>query len=131
MAQNRAPTFEDDQRAERARPDSWLVGAFLLLFGVAVSAAMPQIAGAVRLAIANASKAGTAETAQRPSVRLHVLVVKAVQPKVPAGKDISDPPAIGFFVAPSNERLSSSPLDLAARIAQRGFTARAPPALNA
>lgn len=118
-------TTRQDAHIERVRPDSWLVGAFLVLFGVAVSAAMPQIAGAVRLAVA--SKAGTADTAQRPSIRVHVLLVKAVQPQVPGGQDLSYPPASTSLFAPPDERLSSSPLDLAARIAQRGYSARAPP----
>lgn len=127
--EDRAAIARDDVRAQRARPDSWLVGAFLVLFGVAVSAAMPQIAGAVRLAIANSSKTGgTADTAQRPSIRLHILAVKAVEPKLSGGQDVSYPLASAWIFAPSRNRISLQPVDLAARIQQRGFSARAPPA---
>jgi hypothetical protein len=131
MAQNRVHIAKVQLRAERARPEPWLVGAFLVLFGVAVSAAMPQIAGAVRLAVANAAKTGTADSAQRPSIRLHVLVVKAVEPKVPGGHDVAFAALSAFADAPSSDRFFVRPVDAAARIRSHGFSARAPPAFSA
>jgi hypothetical protein len=131
MAQNRAPIAQVQLRVERGRPDSWLVGAFLVLFGVAVSAAIPQIAGAVRLAVANASKAGPTHTAQRPTVRLHVLLVKATEPKLPGGHDLVFVALPAFFAALSSDRVLARPIDMAARIRSHGFSARAPPALSA
>ena len=77
MKEPAANRLTDALRSARVRPDSWLVGAFLVLLGVAVSAALPQISGAVRTVVADAAKSGTAERAQRPTVRLHFIGVRA------------------------------------------------------
>jgi len=123
-----ADTATDDLRSARVRPDSWLVGAFLVLFGVAVSAALPQITGAIRTAVADAAKSGTAERAQRPTVRLHFIGVRVVQPKVPGGHDFVPATIPSVAIVAVNDRIFSRPSDLAARVQERGFSARAPPA---
>jgi hypothetical protein len=122
-----ANSLTDALRSARVRPDSWLVGAFLVLLGVAVSAALPQISGAVRTVVADAAKSGTAERAQRPTVRLHFIGVRAVQPKVPAGHDFVPATIPSVAIVAVNDRIFARPTDLAARAQERGFSARAPP----
>jgi len=123
-----ATILTDALRSARVRPDSWLVGAFLVLFGVAVSAAVPQITGAVRTAVADAAKSGTTERAQRPTVRLHFIGVRALQPKLLGGHDFVPATASSVAIVAVNDRIFARPTDLAARAAERGFRARAPPA---
>jgi hypothetical protein len=117
----------DALRDARVRPDSWLVGAFLVLFSVAVSAALPQITGAVRTAVADAAKSGATDKAQRPAIRQHFVGLRVVLPNFSGGQDFV-PTAAPFvaFVA-SNNRIFARPADLAAHAQQRGFSARAPP----
>lgn len=124
-----ANNVSDPLRTARVRPDSWLVGAFLVLLGVAVSAALPQISGAVRTAVADAASNGASESAQRPTaVRWHFTGVRALQPKVPGGPDYVPAAAPSVAVAAVNDRVFARPTDLAARAQERGFSARAPPA---
>lgn len=122
-----ANTLTDALRSVRVRPDSWLVGAFLVLLGVAVSAALPQISGAVRSVVADAAKSGTVERAQRPVVRLQFIGVRLVQPKAPAGHDFVPSVVPLVAVAAVDDRISARLTDLAARVQERGFRARAPP----
>jgi hypothetical protein len=111
----------------RVRSDSWLIGAFLVLFGVAVSAALPQITGAVRTAIADAAKSSATDKAQRPGIRQHFAGLRVVLPTFSGGHDVVPAAApVEAFVAVSN-RIFARPADLAARAQQRGFSARAPP----
>lgn len=130
MKEPPADTIADALRGSGARPDSWLVGAFLVLFSVAVSAALPQITGAVRTAVADAAKNGTAERAQRPTIRLFVAGVRAVLPTLPAGHDVVPVFASLPAVPLAGERVFVRPSDLAARVQERGFRARAPPVLG-
>jgi hypothetical protein len=123
-----AHASSDVLRSARVRPDSWLVGAFLVLFGVAVSAALPQITGAIRTAVADAAKSGATERAQRPTVRLHFVGVRLLQPKVPGGHDFVPATIAPVAVVAVNDRIFARPADLAARAQERGFSARAPPA---
>jgi hypothetical protein len=111
----------------RARTDSWLIGAFLVLFGVAVSAALPQITGAVRTAVADAAKSGATDKAQRPAVRLHFAGLRIVLPNLSGGHDFvpTAVPVVAFVAV--NNRIFARPTDLAARAQERGFSARAPP----
>jgi hypothetical protein len=122
-----ATTPNDVLRDVRVRPDTWLVGAFLVLFSVAVSAALPQITGAVRTAVADAAKSGPADRAQRPAIRQHFEGLRVVLPNFSGGHDFV-PTAAPFvaFVA-VNDRIFARPADLAARAQERGFSARAPP----
>lgn len=125
-AADNAPT--DALRSARVRPDSWLAGVFLVLLGVAVSAALPQISGAVRTVVADAAKSDTAERAQRPSIRLHFVGARVAQPKAPAGHDFVPAAAPSAATVAVKERIFGRPTDLAARAQERGFSARAPPA---
>jgi hypothetical protein len=111
----------------RVRSDSWLIGAFLVLFGVAVSAALPQITGAVRTAIADAAKSSATDKAQRPGIRQHFAGLRIVLPKLAGGHDFvpTAAPVLAFVAV--NNRMFARPADLAARAQQRGFSARAPP----
>lgn len=120
-----------DPHAVTARPESWLVGAFLFLFSVAITAAMPQISGAVRSAVADAAKnAPGAEAAQRPTVRLRLLAVRLVEPKA-AGDDVIVPEGAFAYAALQSAPRFAASIDLARQIRARGINARAPPALSA
>jgi hypothetical protein len=116
----------------RAVPESWLVGALLILFGVAVTAAIPPISAAIRGALADAQNATqSAERADRKvSVRLRFISVRLVEPTVP---DIADVTTVPERLAVLGSRYIefARPSDLAAEIRLRGFSARAPPALSA
>ena len=111
--------------------DSWLVGAFIFLFGVAVAAAMPEIAGAVRNAVADAANSaqGTAVAAQRIVVRARFLAVRLVEPKAEpktGGHEFLSLPQQAVVALPG--RLVFARLeDARARVSQRGYHARAPP----
>lgn len=123
-----------DELAHRltVRPDSWLVGAFLVLFGVAISAAMPQISAAVRGAVADAAKNGQgADAAQRPALRIRLLAVRLVEPKTPGGFDAFVPQSTFASVAAPQAALPTTTHDLAQQIRARGINVRAPPAHRA
>lgn len=125
-----ANTPKDVSLDARVRSDSWLIGAFLVLFGVAVSAALPQITGAVRTAIADAAKSNATDKAQRPVVRQHFAGLRVVLPKFSGGHDLAPTTApVTAFVAVNN-RVFARPTDLAARAQERGFSARAPPSFG-
>jgi len=125
-----ANTPKDASLDTRVRSDSWLIGAFLVLFGVAVSAALPQITGAVRTAIADAAKSSATDKAQRPAIRQHFAGLRVVLPKFSGGHDLAPATArVTAFVA-ANNRIFARPTDLAARAQERGFSARAPPAFG-
>jgi hypothetical protein len=116
----------------RMRPDSWLVGAFLVLFGVAISAAIPQISAAVRSAVADAAKNGPgADAAHRPGLRIRLLAVRLVEPKTPGNLDGFVPHSIFAFVAVPQAALPATALDVAQQIRALGINVRAPPALRA
>jgi hypothetical protein len=117
----------DALRDARVRPDSWLIGAFLVLFGVAVSAALPQITGAVRTAIADAAKSSATDKAQRPGIRQHFAGLRIVLPKLSGGHDFVPTAAPVLVFVAVNNRIFARPADLAARAQERGFSARAPP----
>jgi len=120
---------KDGLRSARGRPDSWLVGTLVVLMGLAVTAAMPQITGAVRAAVVDAAKpaTGSRDAAQRPSVRLVFIGVRVAEPRISGGYDL-------FALAPQSETPAVSsgnvfarPFDLAAHVRERGINARAPP----
>jgi hypothetical protein len=116
----------------KARTESWLVGAVLMLFGVAVAAAMPQISAAVRGAVADAANSGQgADTAQRPVLRLRLLAVRLIEPKASDGQDDLVPQSIFVSVLVQQAVAPSHAFDLAGHIRARGIRARAPPALRA
>lgn len=130
MKDSAASAAKDALLDMRVRTDSWLVGAFLVLFGVAVSAALPQIASAVRIAVADAAKSSAADKAQRPAIRQHFAGLRVVLPKLSSGQDFvpTTAPVVAFVAA--NNRVFARPTDLAARAQELGFSARAPPALG-
>lgn len=120
---------KDGLRSTRGRPDSWLVGALVVLLGLAVTAAMPQISGAVRAAVVDAAKPSTGhrDAAQRPSVRLAFIGVRVVEPKISGGHDLFALAPQGEASAASSGNLFARPFDLAAHVRERGINARAPP----
>lgn len=117
-------------RMPRAVPESWLVGALLILFGVAITAAMPPISAAVRGAVSDAAAKdaqGIERADRKASVRLRFVAVKLVEPAAPQGGH-------AFAVAPDDavaivphDAIFARPIDLAAQVRLRGFSARAPP----
>jgi hypothetical protein len=116
-------------RVTRAAPESWLVGALLILFGVAITAAMPPISAAVRGALADAAKdaQGVERADRKASIRLRFVRVRLVEPAAPLVSDAVAAPGDVFAFA-GNQEFFARPIDLAAQIRLRGFSARAPPA---
>lgn len=117
-------------RAARAEPEPWLIGAFLLLFGVALAAAMPQIAGAIRGAVADAA-GRTSEAAQKPRVQVRVVAVRIVLPTPSggvAGALVAESGAVFGFAAADAPRFV---FDIGKQIEARGVRARAPPTIAA
>ena len=117
----------------RVRADSWVVGAFLVLVGVAVSAAAPQILSAVRLAVAQAADAGSTprETVQRPQVRVSLSRIHLVEPTAPNGHDVLAGRALAAAPGALGDKVYVRSIDHAAQIARLGFSARAPPSRDA
>lgn len=117
----------------RVSPDSWLVGAFLVLVGVALAAAAPQILEAVRVSVANAASAGEASTkaAQRPTIRVSVVAVRWLEPKAGGGLDAVLAPVSRPTAKFLSDTIFSRPVDVRARVQERGFSARAPPSRGA
>jgi hypothetical protein len=113
-------------------PDTWLVGAFLVLFGVAVAAAMPAIAGAVRNAMADAANSGhgKADTVQRVVVRAR-LAIRVGVPKPGGGHDLSAAVATVLPAVPGDTSVPPRLEDTRPRVFERGYHARAPPQLIA
>jgi hypothetical protein len=107
--------------------ESWLVGAFLLLFGVAVAAAMPAIAGAVRQAVADEANTaqGKADAARRVVVRARFVAVRTIEPK--AGSDLLTAPSAPVVFDFGEARLSPTLADAGVRATRHGYHARAPP----
>lgn len=131
MQESPAHQSPDVSRITRS-PDSWLVGAFLFLFGVAVAAAMPEIAGAVRNAVADAANSaqGKADTAQRIVVRARFFAVRLVDPKAEpktGGHEFLSLPKQAVVALPGRALDFPRLEDARARVSQRGYHARAPP----
>lgn len=118
-------------RMTRPAPESWLVGAVLILFGVAVTAAIPPISAAIRGALAGAENAAqSAERADRlVSVRLRFVSVRLVEPTAP---DVGNSASLECPAEFNADHIEfARPSDLAAQIRLHGFNARAPPVLIA
>jgi hypothetical protein len=122
---------DEIETAPSARPEPWLVGAFLVLFGMAVSAAMPQISLAVQAAVTNAGKAQSParETAQKQSSRVAVAFVRTADP-VFGGADAL-PPHVVWATDLHHAAVHPRAIDLSALIEERIVRARAPPSRNA
>jgi len=108
--------------------DPWLLGAFLVLFGVAVAAALPPITASIRNAAADSAKRtadGAAE--QRATVRVRLHFVRVAQASVAGGHDFVPESTVVIPVRVSDARLLPRRIDLAAIAQERGFSARAPP----
>lgn len=127
---DRAAT-DEIETAPLARPEPWLVGAFLVLFGMAVSAAMPQISLAVQAAAANAAKAPvpTREAAQKARLRVVAVVVRTVD-QVPGGPDALTPTAVPTIEA-DQAAVHPRAIDLSVLVRERIVRARAPPSRSA
>lgn len=127
---DRAAT-DEIETAPLARPEPWLVGAFLVLFGMAVSAAMPQISLAVQAAAANAAKAPvpTREAAQKARLRVVAVVVRTVD-TVPGGADALTPTAVPAIEA-DQAAVHPRAIDLSVLVRERIVRARAPPSRSA
>lgn len=120
-------------RPMRGPADSWLLGALLVLFGVAVAAALPPISASIRTAMADAAKGtpGDAQAEHRVTVRVRLHIVRAVQAHAGGGNDFLSESVVAAPVRSDDARLSPRPIDLAARIEERAYSARAPPRLSA
>lgn len=114
-------------RMARAAPESWLVGALLILFGVAITTAMPPISAAVRGTLADAANdtQGAERAERKGSIRLRFVRVRLVDPGAPQGNTAVVAPGDAFS---GNHEIFARPIDLAAQVRLRGFSARAPPA---
>lgn len=108
--------------------EAWLLGAFLVFFGVAIASAMPAISAAARSAAADAARGvpGANEIKIRAVVRVEVVSNRATLPQYPGGEAALASAPAGVFHSPS-----ASPIvalrDLGPRIRELGFNARAPP----
>lgn len=122
---------DEIETAPSARPEPWLVGAFLVLFGMAVSAALPQISLAVQAAVANATKAPapTREAAQKPRLRVVAVVVRIADP-VFSGADVLPHAAVPAIEA-TQAAVHPRAIDLSALVRERIVRARAPPSRSA
>jgi hypothetical protein len=109
--------------------DSWLLGAFLVLFGVAVAAALPPISASIRAAIADAAKGtpGSAQAEHRATVRVRFHIARATQTASAGDGHILSEGAVVAPIAFDSARIEPRLIDLASRIDERGFSARAPP----
>lgn len=106
-------------------PPPWLVGAFIVLFGVALAAAMPSIAAAAgsRAEAVNAhSLAG-----ERIVVRAKVQILRVILPATSGGTDIVQAFENTAPVAPPMGRIAPRLVDLSTLSAERGIKIRAPP----
>jgi hypothetical protein len=115
--------------ATPVRGEPWFLGAFLVLFGIAVSSAMPQISLAVQAAVANASKPAQAsrDAASRPTAGGVVIV----DHRALAGPGAVDLPSPVAAASATGAEAQVFVLDLAQFVRQRVVNARAPPASNA
>ena len=107
-------------------PPPWLVGAFIVLFGVALAAAMPALAAA---AGSRAEAAVNAQNAagERIVVRAKIQVLRIVLPKISGGTDLAQAHESAAPAAPSNRRIAPRLVDLSSLSAERGIKIRAPP----
>lgn len=108
--------------------EPWLVGTFLVLFGAAIAAAMPQISAAVRAAATDAAAKGQNASDAAPTVRVQVrlLAVRFVPPP-PVGGDVASPCADDAKVAAAGSPFLPAVADHSRQIRTRGIRARAPP----
>ena len=108
--------------------EPWLLGAFLVLFSVAVAAALPAIASSIRTAMAdevNGTQGGVVE--HRATVRVRVHFAQAMQANAAGGNDALPSSSVVALVRLDGARPSLHQIDLSARTEERGFSARAPP----
>ncbi|MBP6013562.1 MAG: hypothetical protein KBA31_15150 [Alphaproteobacteria bacterium] len=108
--------------------EAWLLGAFLVFFGVAIASAMPAISAAVRSAAADAARGipGASEIKIRAVVRVELASNRATLPQFPGGDAALAPVSTGFVHSPFARPIVAL-RDLGPRIRELGFNARAPP----
>jgi hypothetical protein len=111
------------------RTPPWLMGAFLVLFGVTLAAAMPAIAAAARQDGAAASSQRA--TPERLVIRAKIAIFRALPPKTADGHDVIQVSHRLAPVAVAREPLLQRAIDAGAAIGSRGIRIRAPPALHA
>ena len=108
--------------------EPWLLGAFLVLFGVAVAAALPAIASSTRTAMAdevNGPRGAAAE--HRATIRVRLHITPLMQANAAGGNDFLPSSSAVAPIRFDGARPSPYQIDLAARTDERGFSARAPP----
>ena len=106
--------------------ESWLVGAFLVFFSVAVASAMPAIAAAARTAAADAARGVSNEQLKlRVVVRAEVRGIRMVLP--PSSDSAAALPATASLQTIPIVRPAVTLRGLGALFRERGFNARAPP----
>lgn len=103
----------------------WLVSAFIVLFGIALAAALPAIAAA---SAAPAATSGNQTMPERIVVRAKVTIFRALQPKAQGGHDLAQVSLPPLPIAFALERTTARLIDQGATIAERGTRSRAPPA---
>ena len=108
-------------------PEAWLIGAFLVFFSVAVAAAMPAIAAAARTAAADAGAGASNEALKvRVVLRVEARSVRFALPQLGGDVGIAPTSAASYPVSIVQTAVTLHGQD--ARLRQRGFNARAPPA---
>ena len=113
----------------REPADSWLLGALLVFFSVAVAAALPPITASIRTAMADAAKGtqGKTDVGHRDTVRAQLHAARAALANAASGSDFL-PETAPVAPAPiAGADVFDRPFDFAQRIEERGFSARAPP----
>lgn len=120
--------FHDETENPRTTrgPEAWLLGAFLVFFGVAVASAMPAIAAAARTAAADAARGVSNEQLKiRVVVRAEVRSQRLVLP--PTSDSAGLVPASVSVPQVLLSRAADSLRGRDAVFRHRAFNARAPP----
>ncbi len=126
----RAITIQNGFRTRRRPADAWILGAFIFVLSVALTATIPALTMAGRALQIDGPKSSekAQHTDHRTAVRYRSLVARILEPIPTDGHDGLAAPLASLALSFVDIQESARTFDFAARILERGFSARAPPA---
>ena len=130
MKDSYAIASQNGFRPRRKPADAWLVGAFIFVLSVALTATFPGLTIAGRALQIDGSKSSqkAQDTDHRTAIRYRSLAARILEPTPGGGHDFLAAPLVSVPISFVSTNVSARTFDFAARIQWRGFSARAPPA---
>ena len=133
LKDSRAIAMQNGFRPRRRPAEAWLFGALIFVLSVALTATIPglSVAGSALEIDGSKSSQKAQDTDHRTGIRYRSLVDRILEPAPTGGHDALEAPLASVPATFVFRNVSARKFGLAARLQQRGFSARAPPARHA